>query len=217
MRVRCPARHHDSQHTQRGNPEHEENPDIQVCYCMSRTEGDDNIDSKRCAQNDQRRNPEDELVGFGGDDVFLGHQLDGVGDRLQQAMRTDAHGSKPNLKVRESCALQPVHRHYGNRDAAKNQHDIDKGPKPIACLPGRRIAAEIGGDVIEHQRSTSPRTMSSVPITAMTSATRAPRTIISSACRLTKDGGLTRTRYGCVDPSLTIKYPSSPLGASIEW
>jgi len=41
-------------------------------------------------------------------------------------------------------------------------------------------------------RSTSPKTMSSVPITATTSATSAPSTILLSACRFTNDGGRTR-------------------------
>ena len=51
---------------------------------------------------------------------------------------------------------------------------------------------------------------------ATTSATSAPRAILFSDCKFTNDGGRTRTRYGWVEPSLTMKYPSSPLGASIE-
>src|SRR5579863_7791555 len=131
-------------------------------------------------------------------------------------MRAHAHGAEANLEMRQSLALQPVHRHHRDRHSTKNHHDVYDSPEHIAGLSRGRIAAEIGGYVIEHQRSTSPSTMSSVPITAMTSATSAPRTMMSSACRFTNDGGLTRTRYGCVEPSLTMKYPNSPLGASIE-
>ena len=47
---------------------------------------------------------------------------------------------------------------------------------------------------IVYYRSTSPKTMSKVPIIATTSATNPPRTMRSSACRLTNDGGRTRRR-----------------------
>src|SRR5207344_959977 len=72
-------------------------------------------------------------------------------------------------------------------------------------------------EAVDH-RSTSPSTTSSEPISATTSATRCPRISVRSPCRLQNDGGRTRNRYGFVDlPSLTMKYPSSPLGDSIAW
>src|SRR3989442_652755 len=59
--------------------------------------------------------------------------------------------------------------------------------------------------VVAVYRSTSPSTISMVPMMATTSAINPPRTIRSSACRLMNDGGRTRRRYGCVELSLTIK------------
>src|SRR5215469_7454242 len=135
-------------------------------------------------------------------------------------MRADAHGAKADLHVSQNLAFEPVHRDDRDRKPDKNQQHVHRGPKEISSRSRSFVASNVGQDVLDevvHQRSTSPRTMSSVPITAMTSATSCPRHIRSSAWRLTKLGGRTRTRYGCVDPSLTMKYPSSPLGASIEW
>src|SRR5208282_5324007 len=134
----------------------------------------------------------------------------------------DAHRTEANLHVSEDFALEPVHRDYRDRKADKDQQDVDQRPEHISGGAGGYldVRIEIGLDVLDelaHQRSTSPRTMSRVPMTAITSATSWPRHIKSRACRFTNDGGRTRTRYGCVEPSLTMKYPSSPFGASIEW
>src|SRR5580700_3273221 len=109
-------------------------------------------------------------------------------------MRTDAHRTEPNLKVRQRLALKPVHRHHRERDAGENDQHIDQRPELIPGLARGHRAPEIGHDEVRHQRSTSPSTMSIVPMTAITSATSRPRTMMSSACKLTNDGGRTRTR-----------------------
>ena len=136
--------------------------------------------------------------------------------RSAAAVQVDPHASaQPHLHVRESCA-QPVH---DSHLFAEYQKDVDRRPKNVSRAARRLVAVEVGLNVqnqVVHQRSTSPRTISRVPMTAITSATSCPRHMTSSACRFTKDGGRTRILYGCVDPSLTMKYPSSPLGASIE-
>src|ERR1039457_4943776 len=106
-------------------------------------------------------------------------------------MRTDAHRTKANLEVGQRFALEPVHRDHRERHARKNDEHVDQRPELVSrrtrrpCHP--RI--EIGGDEIGHQRSTSPSTISSVPMTAITSATSKPRTMMSRAWRLTNDGG----------------------------
>jgi hypothetical protein len=51
--------------------------------------------------------------------------------------------------------------------------------------------------------SISPRTISSVPMIATTSATRWPMHNFFKACRFMKHGGRTRTRQGCCVPSET--------------
>ena len=66
-----------------------------------------------------------ELVGVGGDDVFLEQQLEGVGDGLQQAVRADAHGAEADLEIGQHFALD-------QRDVAGHQrkdrddHDGDR-------------------------------------------------------------------------------------------
>src|ERR1017187_9933464 len=157
------------------------------------------------------------MGGLGGGDVFFENQLERVGEGPQQSVRAHAHGAKANLEVRQRLALDPVQEpHHGQSHSREDDEHINQCPELVPRLAGRHLAAEIRGDEIGHQRSTSPCTMSIVPMTATTSATSAPRTIRSSACRLTNDGGRTRKREGCVEPSLTMKYPSSPLGASME-
>src|SRR5579872_3646415 len=63
-------------------------------------------------------------------------------------------------------------------------------------------------------RSTSPKTMSSDPKIADTSASMCLRHMKSIACRCVKPGALSLTRYGLLAPSETRYTPNSPLGAS---
>ncbi len=163
---------------------------------MRRTERDHAIDAEHGKQDDDRCQQEDERIGTFGHDVFLENQLEGVRNRLQQAVRTDAHRPEAHLHVRENFALQPVHTDDGQRDTAEHDKDVDQRPEGTAVDARRdvHILVEVRRDEVGHQRSTSPSTMSSVPITAITSATNWPRHISSSACRFTNDGGRTRTR-----------------------
>ena len=153
--------------------------------------------SERGKHHDEWRHPEDDLVGFRRNDVFFKKQLQGVRDRLQESVRPDAHRPQPHLHVRQDLALQPVHCNDRDRQPDKNQQDVDGSPEEIPRRAGSLVTFQIRLDVLNHtvhQRSTSPRTMSRVPITAITSATNWPRHINSSACRFTKLGGRTRTR-----------------------
>src|SRR6266849_3626741 len=62
--------------------------------------------------------------------------------------------------------------------------------------------------------STSPRTMSMVPMHAMTSAINCPSINFGSACRLIYEGDRKCARSGFGEPSLAMKHPSSPRGDS---
>ena len=62
------------------------------------------------------REPENRLIGIGGNDVFLEQQLQGVGDGLQQAVRADAHGAEAHLEIGQNFAL---HQH----DVARHQRE----------------------------------------------------------------------------------------------
>src|SRR5208337_4068620 len=124
------------------------------------------------------------------------HQLKRIGDGLQQSVRAYAHGTEANLEVCQHLALDPVHANHSHRYSGENNEHIHQRPE-LAARSTRRhriLAVEIRHDEIGHQRSTSPSTMSIVPMTATTSATSKPRTMTSSACRLTNDGGRTRKR-----------------------
>src|ERR1019366_10328772 len=116
-------------------------------------------------------------------------------------MRADAHGAETNLHVRQNLAFQPVHGDHRDRKPGEDQQNVEQSPKNTsgdgASFAGRpfstgQVSLNAIENALEHQRSTSPSTMSSVPITAMTSATSAPRTIKSKACKFTHDGGRTR-------------------------
>src|SRR3954452_1846514 len=110
-------------------------------------------------------------------------------------MRTHTHRSKANLEVRQHLALAPVDHHYKARHATENDQDVNQRPELIVGRTGSQpLGVQITGELLKHQRSTSPRTMSSVPITATTSAINMPRTILSKPCKFTNDGGRIRMR-----------------------
>src|SRR5215470_2259957 len=98
-------------------------------------------------------------------------------------MRAHAHRTQANLHVRENLALQPIHADYRQRYSCEYQQNVDQRPERAAVLAGCGLPGflQVVGDEAGHQRSTSPRTMSSVPITAITSAINCPRHIESSA------------------------------------
>src|SRR5690606_3694792 len=73
----------------------------------------------------------------------------------------------------------------------------------------RRLATGLGA-----HRSTSPNTMSWVPITATTSASMWPSTISASADRCAKPGARQCNRYGLLAPSETRYTPNSPFRVS---
>src|ERR1700683_943019 len=109
-------------------------------------------------------------------------------------MRADAHWAQPDLEVRQRLALDPIHGNHRDGHSRENNEHIDQRPKLVSRLARRQRASEIRHHEIRHQRSTSPSKMSIVAITATTSATNKPRTMMSRACKLTNDGGRTRRR-----------------------
>ena len=71
-----------------------------------------------------------------------------------------------------------------------------------AEAPRSRPSARARG-AVTNQRSTSPKTISSVPRIAETSASMWPRHSMSIACRCAKPGALILQRYGLLVPSAT--------------
>ena len=66
------------------------------------------IGDQRERHGQERRQQVEELVDVRRDQVFLGEQLDDVGQRLQQAVRADAVRAEAQLDVREHLALDPL-------------------------------------------------------------------------------------------------------------
>src|SRR5690242_12846859 len=96
-----------------------------------------------------------------------------------------------------------VHQH-GNQGAA-----LDRIPG-LQLLEFRR---KFGGK-FHGYLSTSPSTMSIVPMQAITSAINCPSMSLGSACKLINEGARKCTRSGFGEPSLATKQPSSPRGDS---
>ena len=70
----------------------------------------------------------DPAVGTAGNDVLLGDQLDGIGDRLQQAERAHAVGADPVLEPGRHLALQPDHVGDDAREDAEEAHQTARAP-----------------------------------------------------------------------------------------
>ena len=89
-----------------------------------RTERDDADRDQRDRDGEERRQQIEELVDVRRDEAFFGEQLDDVGERLQQAVRTDAIRAQAQLDVREHLALDPLQ--IGQR-GHEHRHD---NPEP---------------------------------------------------------------------------------------
>src|SRR5438105_4779837 len=96
-----------------------------------------------------------------------------------------------------------VHQHGDQRAALKR----------IAGLQLFKFHCKLGGK-FHGYLSTSPSTMSIVPMHATTSAINRPSISFGSACKLMNDGARKCTRSGFGEPSLATKQPSSPRGDS---
>ncbi len=149
VRVRGPPGDDDAEHAQRRNAEHKEDADIHVGDGVRGAEGNDDEDGECREHNHEGRDPEDESVSLGGDDVFFEQQFDGVGDGLQQAVRAYTHGAEAHLHVCENFSLEPVHGDDGDGKSDEDEHDIDDRPENVAGAAGRFVAIEIARDVLD--------------------------------------------------------------------
>ena len=66
------------------------------------------IEMQRQGDGQERRQQVEQLVDVRRNQVFLGDQLDDVGQRLQQAVRAHAVGAEAHLDVRDHLALHPL-------------------------------------------------------------------------------------------------------------
>ncbi len=124
-----------------------------------RTDRDDGECRQRGDQRDGRRERIEEAVGVRRPDVFLEEQLDGVGQRLKEAVRTDAVRADAHLQDADHAALEPGHvghgRHQGD-DPDQRADDVDDELRhgrssdtcdKLGCRLERRLpVGMVGGD-----------------------------------------------------------------------
>src|SRR5512140_246705 len=182
LRVRRPAAEDDPVNPDRRDREDEEERDVQVRRVPRRRdlpearnphrelgaprEYRENREARDHHEN--RREEVDEVLRLRGDDVLLREELDDVRDPLEDTMRSDAVRALAHLEERERPALDVREdpRRRGHED-----HDHDR-------FDGRdqEVVQDAFGDVHDYL-STSPRTMSIVPMIATRSDTMWPRAI----------------------------------------
>src|SRR5262249_17496883 len=113
--------------------------------------------------------------------VFLDQQFERIRHHLEQSPRSDAHRTQTHLHPRDNFTLSQRDDRDIPRHDRQNQGDLDQRYQNVV-------------DCKIHYLSISPKTISSVPMIATTSATIWPATIFRSDWRFTNDGGLTRAR-----------------------
>src|SRR6267143_46685 len=95
------------------------------------------------------------------------------------------------------------------------QHGNQRAPlQRIAVLQFFKLRRKCRGKFHDYL-STSPRTISMVPMHAMTSAINCPSISFGNACKLIYEGARKWTRSGFGEPSLATKQPNSPRGDSM--
>src|SRR4029079_9795182 len=113
--------------------------------------------------------------------------LDQIGEPLEESLRSDAIRAEAPLHEAHDAALG-VHDHEPD-DRGNDHHDEQDLDRGQDRLESRRA-----------HRSTSPSTMSTVPISATRFETRCPPARQGSAWRLMNEGGRTCSRYGLFVP-----------------
>ena len=167
------------------------NQDDVAQTALARTEGDDREDDERRPHHQARGEDEGPLHCLVRHRVALDQQLHHVRDRLQEAPGSHAVRAHPGLHIAQDLALGEGEVGDQRQDAHEEQDDdLDRRrDRPVEEHVAHGLA-----DRLEHQRSTSPSTMSVVPMIATRSASRAPLDSSGTDCRLMNDGGRTWQR-----------------------
>ena len=194
--VRGPAAEDDPVDADRRQREQEQEPDVDVGDVerrrelagqpQLRPERDQGERRQRRDHREHRREEVNDLLRAGRRDVLLGDELDEVRQALERPLRAHAVGAEARLHEAHQPPLgEHDHEADDRRHRRDEQHDLDVGQH-------RR-----GQDL---HRSTSPSTMSIVPISATRSEMRWPLASRGRACRLMNDGGRQCSRYGRLRP-----------------
>jgi hypothetical protein len=154
--VAPPPRGEDRQHRHRADREHVQDADVDVGHHHVGRERDHSGRADGAQRRERRRELEQGRVRLRRPNVLLLHQLDRVGDGLQQSGGTDDRGSQPRLHARRELALEPQ-RERGDGEDHVHEHDRVQGRDEDAV-----------------HRSTSPMIGSSEPRIATASLTVPP-------------------------------------------
>ncbi len=148
-----------------------------------RGERDERESDERRHDHQHGRHVEEDAIGGAWGDVFLDDELGDVGQRLEPAVgKADLVRPDAVLHPGGDLALQP--RHVGDDGHRDPEH--------------HRRADE------RHHRSTSPKTGSSEPKVATTSARRPPGRMCATVWRFLNDGALIFKRWGNAVPFETM-------------
>src|SRR6202453_1515811 len=145
--------------------------------------------------------------------VMAAHRL-GLEHGIERRDLVHMNGRQPQIRGHR------IHQVGGQESVVLVLNGMQCGNHRGALAVGRELgdpAVDFLADMcrqLHAHRSTSPNTMSWVPITATTSASMCPATISLSAARCANPGARTFSRYGLLAPSDTRYTPNSPFGAS---
>ena len=138
------------QHADRRDREDEEQPDVDVRDdAPVRRERDDGEDDEGRRDRDVGREAEDVRVGLVRHEVFLGQQLDGVGDGLQQPPLADAHRPQTRLHEGGDLALEVAGVERPHGDQRDDRADLYERPDDVV---DRLRAEEPQQEVVEEVR-----------------------------------------------------------------
>ena len=163
--------------------------------------------SHRRRHEEDRRRPHQRAVCAGGCERLFLHQLDRVGDRLQQAEGPHAIRPLARLDASDDAPLA-VHPHEqlrrqdeddeGRHEADDRRHDVGQFARRDLVDPLEDHARQVRevAEVVPvvrreylHQRSISPTTISTEPSATIASAIEPPTVISRKTLRLMSDGG----------------------------
>src|SRR5579862_119238 len=135
-----PPAQDDSVNPERGDGQNKQDSDIYVTDDEAAGKWDGRENGERSRHADHRRQQEKRAVGPRGNNVFLEHQLDRVGKRLEDAPGSDAHRTQPRLHKSKHLALHvnDVHQNgghhvkddqnlYGGKDERMRQQKLGSG------------------------------------------------------------------------------------------
>ena len=84
------------------------------------------MEIKRQRDRDERREQIEEPVDVGRQQIFFGQELEDVGQRLHQAVRTDTQRAGAGLNMRQNFSLDPLQVGKRGHEDGENNGDLDE-------------------------------------------------------------------------------------------